>query len=153
MHAFSFGVQTLESNVIEMVGYSSAEKENPLHSIILMELALFIGTLNREEKKFSLTPICIIINFLNLLMEMIQFKSKTWNGKCEILFKIKQPIAWQCTNSYIVCFVNGKKLSNLSWSTFIIRSQASTLAITMHCIRYVWLTPYVNTYGKNLITI
>ena len=52
MHDFSFGVQTLESNVIEMVGYSSAEKENPLHSIILMELALFIGTLNREEKSF-----------------------------------------------------------------------------------------------------
>ena len=64
MHAFSFGIQTLESNnVIEMVGYSSVEKENPLRSIILMELALFIGTLNREEKKFSLTPICIIIKF------------------------------------------------------------------------------------------
>ena len=80
MHAFSFGVQTLESNVIEMVGYSSAEKENPLHSIILMELALFIGTLNREEKKFSLTPICIIINFLNLLMEKFNSKAKRETG-------------------------------------------------------------------------
>lgn len=46
--------------VIEVAGYSSADRKTPYTgSNILLKLSLFIGTINREDKKFSSTLILL----------------------------------------------------------------------------------------------